>query len=888
MAAAVQVMHSSASSNHQQAAPSTAPVLEFVCLFTHDLRRKQKRWQDGRLKFHTFNKRIMVHDDRGNFIGDTHWREDYEFEEGEELQLERGGVIVQVAECTGSRDQDLSELVDKRAREKAERQAAAIARRPPTREATTPQAATPQFQLRHQPLHHLIGTPTGHHGRALMPTESPYEERQKLAVSPQNDNARPSKRRKREVSPPSKSGYAQSLFGASLTLSGVPTSTPSVRNKPPKSSPTPIDNQAPESPDPSHHNSRPEPVPKRSHETMSNQKETQVNMSRARLLNRISRPPAHMIIDLESQSSPKESEVVPNEKRNSTMGTKKPQLKRKGDTGDTVIGKESLQPMSVNVVSTDLGVDKSSPLRDRSKRDFPDAACSVAISRSRVDRPHPAPRSKTSVRNEGLSKPKPKNQVEAPNLNEERQGVLQGQQMSEPRTELRIRPRKKRGLFMVSENLIADGSSTSRASKGQTGHRSSFTSFDDAPMEELNIDVLDVDKSINANRESDGPRRKKRSATHSIEDTEVRPSKSKGRRDRETRRRQGENSEAENYEDDITGCPIQNNASEEMEPRTRRRKVDVKQTRPAGPAHEDHIPVEMDGSSRRRKQPSRKKKRLPTEDIEDPHLEGEKYNEKQGMSDEDEFTLPDGLPAPRLAHLGRKSIRSKELIGFLFDEETDHGNALSRNEGEDINDRQGITRDNHSNQSRVQSATPKTETTNIVATSEDRIVTNDQFQQDHASSKKTKVADDNSTSDPTKDRDTTTSYTEAIPHLPERQASSVSVRVTTEPDVRAQVVEDTTAVRQPSAKVVVNPATRGKKAAKPSDAVGQVPQCPLPPDAVVGKPADPGKHENNRQSSRLENRLKETSTAPLPGFARANGGPWSREAHDLFEFTRPS
>ncbi|KAJ4402154.1 hypothetical protein N0V85_005366 [Neurospora sp. IMI 360204] len=78
---------------------STAPVLEFLCLFTHDLKRKQKRWQDGRLKYHTFNRRVMVYDDRGNHVGDMHWRRDWDFDEGEEIELERGGVIVQVAEC---------------------------------------------------------------------------------------------------------------------------------------------------------------------------------------------------------------------------------------------------------------------------------------------------------------------------------------------------------------------------------------------------------------------------------------------------------------------------------------------------------------------------------------------------------------------------------------------------------------------------------------------------------------------------------------------------------------------------------------------------------------------------------------------------------------------
>jgi len=38
----------------------TAPVLELNCLYTHNVRRKSKRWQDGFLRYHTFNKRIMV------------------------------------------------------------------------------------------------------------------------------------------------------------------------------------------------------------------------------------------------------------------------------------------------------------------------------------------------------------------------------------------------------------------------------------------------------------------------------------------------------------------------------------------------------------------------------------------------------------------------------------------------------------------------------------------------------------------------------------------------------------------------------------------------------------------------------------------------------------
>ncbi|KAK1776388.1 hypothetical protein QBC45DRAFT_419595 [Copromyces sp. CBS 386.78] len=216
---------------------STATVLEFLCLFTHDLKRKQKRWQDGRLKYHTFNRRVMVYDDRGNYVGDMHWRRDWDFDEGEEIELERGGVIVQVAECVARQQQDLSELIDKRAKEKEQRQAQIASRPVRPAPAHTPLRITPRnnaqqdhFQTRHRPLNQLLGTPTGHHGRALVPNESPFEQRHNVDESNNGaDSSRPPKRRRYEDTPPSKMGYAQSLFGAPLILSGAPASSAPLR-----------------------------------------------------------------------------------------------------------------------------------------------------------------------------------------------------------------------------------------------------------------------------------------------------------------------------------------------------------------------------------------------------------------------------------------------------------------------------------------------------------------------------------------------------------------------------------------------------------------------------------------------------------------------------------
>lgn len=227
------MMSAAAGSAHSSPPPTSAAVLEFICLFTHDLRRKQKRWQDGRLKYHSFNKRVMVYDDRGNFVGDLHWRRDYEFDEGEEIQLERGGVIVQVQELVHRTEQDLSELLEKRAKEKEQRQVQAAAR-PSVPSAALPRAVVRPVtagssQTRHRPLHQIIGTPSGHHGKAVVPRDSPYEQRHQPVESP---NERAAKRRKYDEPPPSKSGYAQALFGQTLTLTATPVSSALARRLP--------------------------------------------------------------------------------------------------------------------------------------------------------------------------------------------------------------------------------------------------------------------------------------------------------------------------------------------------------------------------------------------------------------------------------------------------------------------------------------------------------------------------------------------------------------------------------------------------------------------------------------------------------------------------------
>lgn len=188
---------------------NTAPVLEFNCLYTHDIRRKQKRWQDGFLRFHTFNKRVMVYDVPRNFIGDMHWKESEDLQEGDEVTLEKDAVLVQVAESVGRTETDLTEL--KQSAKKSKRAEGGQRSSSPPRNMATPSrnmgppTARPgtasvtggNTQLKHRSLNALLGTPKGRIGKATLPTKSPFETRQ----AEENENwesGRPPKRSKGE------------------------------------------------------------------------------------------------------------------------------------------------------------------------------------------------------------------------------------------------------------------------------------------------------------------------------------------------------------------------------------------------------------------------------------------------------------------------------------------------------------------------------------------------------------------------------------------------------------------------------------------------------------------------------------------------------------------
>lgn len=155
---------------------NTAPVAKFRCLYTYDLRRKAKRWHDGFLRFHTFNRRIMVYDTPGNYIGDHHWRQDGGIQDGDELELDKG-VLVQVCECMEKTQTDISVLFEK----KKSSQGSPQMKNPLTQARPTPTTTPMRPTLARssqtpRPLYDLLGIKKTPIGRAITP-KSPYEQR---------------------------------------------------------------------------------------------------------------------------------------------------------------------------------------------------------------------------------------------------------------------------------------------------------------------------------------------------------------------------------------------------------------------------------------------------------------------------------------------------------------------------------------------------------------------------------------------------------------------------------------------------------------------------------------------------------------------------------------
>lgn len=235
------VMVSSSPSLTVAPSQNTASVVRFRCLYTHDLRRKAKRWQDGYLRYHTFNKRIMVFDEPGNFIGDRHWRQDEMIQDGDEFELDKG-VLVQVAECMEKTETDLTPLFETRkASQGSPSQSSQQAKKVPVRSAVSSSQSSQS-----RSLNDLLGikrTPVER-------LKSPYEQRQSLTPRPVARLETPNPTRERPV-PRDKQPVVIDLSGPSVNEppkgQRLP-ATPAVQAPPRKARKT-LDSHVPRLPD---------------------------------------------------------------------------------------------------------------------------------------------------------------------------------------------------------------------------------------------------------------------------------------------------------------------------------------------------------------------------------------------------------------------------------------------------------------------------------------------------------------------------------------------------------------------------------------------------------------------------------------------------------------
>lgn len=152
----------------------------------------------------------MVYDTSNNFIGDLHWQANAEIEDGDELELERGGVLVQVGERLERTETDLTPLLEKKKTGSATgiTAAARTTAMSPISQGNVASPSSSRFSIasssivqfssdRLKSLNEVLGIKRAPIGKAVLRTKSPYEQRQETLAANSETSQRPSKRQKR-------------------------------------------------------------------------------------------------------------------------------------------------------------------------------------------------------------------------------------------------------------------------------------------------------------------------------------------------------------------------------------------------------------------------------------------------------------------------------------------------------------------------------------------------------------------------------------------------------------------------------------------------------------------------------------------------------------------
>ena len=812
-------VHRVASTGVQSSPPeqptTTALVLSYRCLFTHDLKQKRKRWQDGKLKYHTFNKRIMVYDDRNHFIGDAHWHEDGDLGEDDELTLDRGGAIVQVADCEGSREQDITEIVDKRAREVAKRRELANQTPRPRQE---PRSS-------HRPLSSIVPSP-GPIGRATVPNRSPFDIRKDGET--ERPKATPAKRRRTEESPPSKSSHAAGLFGARLNLSAstVPLSTlraralrersngqiRSVQDTPGVNTQTQMQTQTPDLQVGEERPRRKEALPvvnaiPQGTVVAESSPPKRVALESAEVPSRAEKVVAMMS---EAKDTPVDNTMQIAAVQQFTQAT--PEESRTDSEPENLEPPEPVRPGKYNfkAASPPITVPHSATPSPR-----PAAGDFNPIKESQKKNARP-----TSVRDEGDAKP------ESPARNvtitsKSPSPVRSKPDESLPRTELRIRSRKRRGLLMMSEPKTAPN--VDPKPKQAMAMKPNKTTKPDPQPTFRNTAAIhkpaalenELEDAIVATPEpSPSPVVK---SPESSDDSEPAPMRKRGT---------------------ARDSTCTDDSDKAKKPKNGRRK--------------DEEASESEDVATARRKPRTRKRRSPTPTE----------SESDGESDGED--APQG---PRITKLARKGIKSREIIGFLPEmlqvaapapfAMAGHGvGTVGRPPTGPIRPEKGVKLS--IDKSVAQRLDPQQEG-------------------------KTSPEKDDAKPPPEEHPDAGAVSARDKPNLPEPAPRATGTAVMlisgeSESDLAIDPGKGANDDTNTGAKGrIVNPASRGRKAALKQDAAGQTVQHTVPFDAPqpttrrAVKPAEPKQSEQS-----------------LPGFSKASSGAWSKHAEDLLGMTRPT
>uniref|UniRef100_A0A0D2XID5 5'-3' DNA helicase ZGRF1-like N-terminal domain-containing protein n=1 Tax=Fusarium oxysporum (strain Fo5176) TaxID=660025 RepID=A0A0D2XID5_FUSOF len=979
--------------------PTTALVVDFICLFTHDLKRKQKRWQDGVLKYHTFNKRVMVYDDRNHFIGDAHRQEGGDLEPGDEFELDRGAAIVQVSDCTGQREQDLTELLDKRAKEVEKRRTNAGTTRTPGSTAAVTQTPrsdqnAPHFQLRHRPLNDLVGG-ASRIGRAVISPHSPFEQR-RMAESPgqqqdsPSEDARPSKRRRREESPPRKMGHARALFGTTLTLTPFSSSISSARSQPlhdraaarpkvappgsrdgtsrradrssksppPSSNPEDTETSAPRQAAPrrvlTQRASLKELLAGNEHNRTSELPRTREPLPKNRTkaskpVKPRQPPPKDEVVSLLTQEpvSPKhpvdQAPVPPADNRpprpKKTKGDPVPAIQRPAKESTRKVAQEPI------VVDEDEDEDVEALPHPKTSRIRPESAVSKTTKRKETStaEPHGTKRTlstdRASATETATDKPPP---------------------AKEPRTELRIRSRQRRGLLMMAQRK--EGGRPGSAGRpvppssgaGSDTQKTSHTIARAASIsEEPQATERITTKTTASKKRQDSA--KPSELHHSVEEPDDQSIAIHNPNTEEVAREKDTDNESEALkEPEVELVPSDDAISVSELSEDRRSPTPRRRTNPSRRTRNRAAPVvfsDNEGETSAFDSPARS----------DDEEEGLSLASKAGRKPE-----PKPSSGPRITKMSRKSVKSREIIGFVMPDEDFSMDGFNVGHAELVEVKKP------SNDLKVAEKPPGKARDTLEAPANHKSVsdgleaeqlrTNKKEPEKEQPPTKEKIPEPTWSSANTKEPDTVPRSTNSRAHeaaepvLQEKEREIEIVRPPTnakQPEIgqpatrmqeqeasasetgsRGPKVQESSAKEKESKEVqpaisekeletvqpltkeknteaeapstsgkrleaaqppahgkeqqekqrprIVNPATRGRKAARKQDAAG------LPPQTLVQfEPATSSRIAPAQPPKKIAP-LNNVPQSELPVFCRANGGAWSRHAEDLLGMTRPT